>query len=99
VLHCTESISGSILRNTVLALLSADRTTRPELEPAWCFPPVRQRTNAVLETALKRASVREQFARLGAEVRESTASDYADFIKREIARTAKIVRDAKITLD
>jgi tripartite-type tricarboxylate transporter receptor subunit TctC len=43
--------------------------------------------------------VREQFARLGAEVRESTPAEYAQFIRVEMARTAKIVRDARITLD
>jgi tripartite-type tricarboxylate transporter receptor subunit TctC len=48
---------------------------------------------------LKRPAVREQFARLGAEVRESTPGEYAQFIRAEIARTAKIVREAKITLD
>jgi tripartite-type tricarboxylate transporter receptor subunit TctC len=74
-------------------------TTLGLVLPASAPADVVKRLNAVLETALKRASVREQFARLGAEVRESTPSDYADFIKREIARTAKIVRDAKITLD
>jgi tripartite-type tricarboxylate transporter receptor subunit TctC len=58
-----------------------------------------KRLNAVLETILKRPSVREQFARLGAEPRESTPAEYADFIKSEIARTARIVREAKITLD
>ena len=57
------------------------------------------RLNQALEKVLKQAAVREQFGRLGAEVRESTPADYADFIRTEIARTAKIVRDAKITLD
>jgi tripartite-type tricarboxylate transporter receptor subunit TctC len=58
-----------------------------------------KRLNAALETVLKRATVREQFARLGAEVRESTPAEYAQFIRVEMARTAKIVRDARITLD
>jgi hypothetical protein len=43
--------------------------------------------------------VREQFARLGADVRESTPAEYAEFIRFEIARTAKIVKDARITTD
>jgi tripartite-type tricarboxylate transporter receptor subunit TctC len=53
----------------------------------------------VLEKVLKQPAVKEQFARLGADVRESTPTEYADFIRTEIARTAKIVKDAKITLD
>jgi tripartite-type tricarboxylate transporter receptor subunit TctC len=48
---------------------------------------------------LRRPSVREQFARLGAEPRESTPAAYAEFIRTEITRTARIVREAKITLD
>jgi len=43
--------------------------------------------------------VREQFNRLGAETRASTPSEYAEFIRSEIARTARIVREAKITLE
>ena len=58
-----------------------------------------KRLNGVLQTVLKRPNVREQFARLGADVRESTPAEYAQFIRAEIARTAKIVREAKITLD
>ena len=45
------------------------------------------------------AAVREQFGRLGADLRESTPAEYADFIRTEIAHTARIVKDAKITLD
>jgi tripartite-type tricarboxylate transporter receptor subunit TctC len=74
-------------------------TTLGLVLPGNAPPEIVKRLSAVLEAALKRPAVREQFARLGADVRESTPSDYAEFIKREIARTAKIVRDAKITLD
>ena len=48
---------------------------------------------------LKQTAVQEQFGRLGADARESTPAEYADFIRTEIARTAKIVKDAKISLD
>lgn len=57
------------------------------------------RVHQALQKVLKHAAVREQFARLGAEVRESTPAEYAEFIRSEIARTARIVRDAKITMD
>ncbi|MEY4414991.1 MAG: hypothetical protein RIQ53_2284, partial [Pseudomonadota bacterium] len=40
-----------------------------------------------------------QFARLGADVRPGSPADYAAFIRSEIARTARIVRSARITLD
>lgn len=57
------------------------------------------RLNQVLAKVLAQAEVRQQFARLGAEVRPGSAAEYADFIRTEIARTARIVKEAKITVD
>jgi tripartite-type tricarboxylate transporter receptor subunit TctC len=57
------------------------------------------RLSQALQNVLRKPQVREQFTRLGAEVRESTPDEYAKFIRDEIARTAKIVRDARITVD
>ncbi len=74
-------------------------TTLGLVLPGRASPELAARLNQALEAVLKKPSVREQFARLGAEVRESTPAEYAEFIRNEIARTAKIVRDAKITLD
>ncbi|NDY93329.1 tripartite tricarboxylate transporter substrate binding protein [Ideonella sp. TBM-1] len=58
-----------------------------------------QRWHQALQAVLRRPAVREQFARLGAEPREGSTAAYAEFIRSEIARTARIVREAKITLD
>jgi len=74
-------------------------TTLGLVLPGRAAPELATRLNQALETVLRKPNVREQFARLGAEVRESTPAEYAEFIRSEIARTAKIVRDAKITLD
>jgi len=57
------------------------------------------RLNQVLDKVLAQPDVKEQFARLGADVRPGPAAEYAEFIRSEMARTAKIVKDAKITLD
>lgn len=57
------------------------------------------RLNQALNTVLSKPHVQEQFARLGAEVRPGTPAAYASFIRSEMARTAKIVRDAHITLN
>ena len=67
--------------------------------PGRASPELVARLNQALEAVPKRPAVREQFARLGADTRESTPAEYAEFIRAEIARTAKVVRDAKITLD
>lgn len=74
-------------------------TTLGLVLPGRAAPELAARLHQALDRVLKKPAVREQFARLGAEVRESTPAEYADFIRSEIARTAKIVRDAKITLD
>ena len=57
------------------------------------------RLNQLLGKVLAQAEVRQQFARLGAEVRPGSPAEYADFIRTEIARTARIVKEAKITVD
>jgi tripartite-type tricarboxylate transporter receptor subunit TctC len=74
-------------------------TTLGLVLPGRATPELAARLNQALQKVLKLPAVREQFARLGAEVRESTPADYAAFIRSEIARTAKIVREAKITLN
>lgn len=74
-------------------------TTLGLVLPGKAAPELVKRYNAALEAVLARPAVREQFARLGAEVRSGTVAAYASFISEEIQRTAKIVRSAKITLD
>jgi tripartite-type tricarboxylate transporter receptor subunit TctC len=74
-------------------------TTLGLVLPGAAAPELVRRLNTALEAVLRRPTVREQFARLGADTRESTPADYTDFIRTEIARTARIVREAKITLD
>ncbi len=74
-------------------------TTLGLVLPGGAEPALVTRLNAALNKVLQRPAVREQFNKLGADTRESSASEYADFIRAEIARTARIVREAKITLD
>ena len=74
-------------------------TTLGLVLPGKASSELTMRLNQALEKVLKQSGVKEQFARLGADVRESTPAEYVDFIRTEIARTAKIVKDAKITLD
>lgn len=74
-------------------------TTLGLVLPGRAAPELAARLNQALQKVLKQPAVREQFAKLGAEVRESTPADYAEFIRSEITRTARIVKEAKITLD
>jgi tripartite-type tricarboxylate transporter receptor subunit TctC len=74
-------------------------TTLGLVLPGHAAPELAGRFNQALQKVLRLPAVREQFARLGADVRESTPAEYAEFIRFEIARTAKIVKDARITTD
>jgi tripartite-type tricarboxylate transporter receptor subunit TctC len=74
-------------------------TTLGLVLPGHAAPELASRMNAALQRVLQLPAVKEAFARLGADVRGSTPAEYAQFIRTEIARTAKIVKDAKITLD
>jgi len=74
-------------------------TTLGLVLPGGATPDLVKKLNTALVAVLQRPAVREQFSRMGAETRASTPNEYADFIRSEIARTARIVRDAKITLE
>lgn len=74
-------------------------TTLGLVLPGKAAPELAARLNQALGKVLTQANVKEQFARLGADVKPGSSAEYAEFIRTEIARTAKIVKDAKITLD
>jgi tripartite-type tricarboxylate transporter receptor subunit TctC len=74
-------------------------TTLGLVLPGHAAPELATRMNTALQKVLRLPAVKDAFARLGADVRDSTPAEYAQFIRTEIARTAKIVKDAKITLD
>ena len=74
-------------------------TTLGLVLPGKTPPELANRMNQALNNVLNKPHVQEQFARLGADVRPGSPDAYASFIRSEIARTAKIVRDARITLN
>jgi len=74
-------------------------TTLGLVLPGKAAPELARHLNTALDKVLSQSNVKEQFARLGADVRPGTSAEYAEFIRAEIARTAKIVSDAKITLE
>lgn len=74
-------------------------TTLGLVLPGKAAPELAARLNQALDKVLTQPAVKEQFARLGSDVRPGTSAEYAEFIRTEIARTAQVVKDAKITLD
>ena len=58
-------------------------------------PPI-NRINAELRNVLAQPAVKERLAVLGAEIAASTPQEFGAFIKSEIAKWGKLVRDAGI---
>jgi tripartite-type tricarboxylate transporter receptor subunit TctC len=74
-------------------------TTLGLVMPAGVAPETAAQINKLLNEILQQPAVNEQFAKLGAQPRPGTREQYAEFISSEVARTARIVRQAGITLD
>ncbi len=74
-------------------------TTLGLVLPAGATPDTVNRFSSALKAVTQNPAMREQFLRLGAEPIAGSPEDYAAFIRTEIARTARIVREANITLD
>lgn len=61
--------------------------------------PIVSKLNTELNRALQMTDVRERLMGLGAEIIGGTPREFADHIKFEIAKWAKIIKDANIKLD
>jgi tripartite-type tricarboxylate transporter receptor subunit TctC len=64
------------------------------LAPAGTPRAVIERLNAAINTGMSRADVRERLIALGAEPLTGTPEELGELVKRELARTARIVKDA-----
>lgn len=69
------------------------------LAPAGTPAPVVQRLNAGIAQVLAQKEVRERFEGLGVEVLGGTPQQFADTIKADTAKWAKVVKDAGITVE
>lgn len=57
------------------------------------------RLNATIVNALKAPEVRARFAAQGAEVATATPAEFGDFVKREITKWSKVIKDAGARID
>ena len=69
------------------------------LAPAGTPRDIVARLNAEIVKILNSAEVRERFAKQGVEVQTSTPEQFGDFVKAEVARWAKVIKDAGIKAD
>ena len=68
------------------------------LAPAGTPRPIVDRLNAELHKTLASADTKERLAHAGVEPLVNTPQQFADFIRSETARYAKVVKDAGIKL-
>ncbi len=67
--------------------------------PAGLPQDVVVKVNAAVNVALESAQMKERLAALGVEAATSTPDQYADFIRRDITKWAKVVKDSGATAD
>ena len=69
------------------------------LAPAGTPRDIVLRLNSEMVKILNSADVKERFAKQGVEVQTSTPEQFGDFVKAEVARWAKVIKDAAIKAD
>lgn len=66
------------------------------LGPAGVSPDIVRRMNAALAQALQQAPVRERLAQMGVQVTASSPDQFGSFLRNEVDRWGKVVRDNNI---
>ena len=69
------------------------------LAPAGTPRDILQRLNTEIVRILQSADVRERFAKQGVDVQTSSPGEFDAFVKSEVARWAKVIKDAGIRAD
>ncbi|MGE5093847.1 MAG: tripartite tricarboxylate transporter substrate binding protein [Betaproteobacteria bacterium] len=69
------------------------------LAPAGTPRPIVNKLNAEIVRVMRAPDLQERFAATGTEPRTSTPEEFADFIKQEIAKWGKVVRQAGLKAD
>ena len=67
--------------------------------PAGTPPAIVNRLNRQLVVALRKTEIQEKFISTGSEVIANTPAEFLAFIKSDIARLGKVIRDAGITAE
>ncbi len=69
------------------------------MAPGGTAAPIVLRVNAAIRDALAQPAVRERLAAAGAEGVSSTPEELATFLRSESAKWARVVREARITVN
>ena len=74
-------------------------TTTGIMMPAATPPDVAAKVHAAVLKSLRQTSTRENFARIGADVLESSPEEFTRTLRAEIAKWTKVIRDANIKME
>jgi tripartite-type tricarboxylate transporter receptor subunit TctC len=69
------------------------------LAPAKTSPEIIQKLNTEIAIVLSDPELQKRLSQDGIEIIGSSAEDFSTYIKNEVAKWAKVVRDANIKLD
>jgi tripartite-type tricarboxylate transporter receptor subunit TctC len=69
------------------------------LAPAGTPRPIVDKLSKIVGDAMRRADNRERFAQLGMEPVGSTSAELTAFLKNEVAKWAKVIKQANVKID
>jgi len=69
------------------------------LAPAGTPRDIIARLNGEIVKLLNSAEIKDRFAKQGVEVRTTTPEQFAEFLKSEVARWARVIKEAGIRAD
>ncbi len=69
------------------------------LAPAGTPKPIVDKLSRVVGTAMRRPDLKERFAQFGMEPVGSTSAELTVFLKNEVAKWAKVIKDANVKID
>jgi len=67
--------------------------------PAGGAPPITERLNKDIAAAMQLNDVKQRFAKVGIEAVHSTPAAFGNFLKSEVDRWTKVIRDARIKVE
>jgi tripartite-type tricarboxylate transporter receptor subunit TctC len=69
------------------------------LAPAGTPKPIVEKLSRVLADAMRRADIKERLAQLGIEAVGNTPAEFTQFLKSEVAKWAKVIKEANVRID
>jgi len=69
------------------------------LAPAGTPKPIVEKLSREFATAMHRADIKERFAQLGIEPVGNTSAEFTQFLKSEVAKWAKVIKEANVRID